>query len=82
MRSFLRRVGRLIEELKGREIPPVTVVYADGSKRIMDGGAAFHEICTNREAVKVHCENPGEQLFFDALGAGFDCTELWKDYGK
>ena len=79
MNGFLRRIRRLKEELKGPEIPPVTVVYTDGSEREMEGTAAFHEICTNKDVVEVRCLNPEAQSFWDALRPGFDCAELWSD---
>lgn len=79
MNGFLRRIRRLKTDLKGPEILPVTVVYADGSEREMEGTAAFHEICTNKNVTEVRCLNPGEQAFWDALGPGFDCAELWAD---
>ena len=79
MNSFLRRIRRLREQLTGPEVTKVIVVYSDGSESTMDGNEAFLQVCTNKDVVNIRCQNENEQSFFDALGPGFDCAELWKD---
>lgn len=77
MTDFLRRVQRLKKKLQISEIPVVTLIYTDGHERTMDGADAFREICTNDSVVSARCQDERDQSFFDALGPGFDCSELW-----
>lgn len=79
MTDFLRRVQRLKKQLEISELSMVTLIYSDGSERTMDGSEAFREFCTNKSVVSSRCHDEREQSFFDALGPGFDCAELWDE---
>lgn len=79
MNDFLRRIRRLRKQIQADELPMVTLIYSDGTERAMDGMEAFREICTNKAVVKARCQNEQDQSFFEALGPGFDCAELWSD---
>lgn len=57
----------------------VTLVYSDESERTMDSMEAFKEICTNKTVMETRCQDEQDQSFFDALGPGFDCAELWSE---
>lgn len=79
MNDFLRRIRRLRKQIEAGEPSMVTLIYSDGSERTMDGMEAFMEMCTNKDVVKARCRDEQEQSFFDALGPGFDCAELWAE---
>lgn len=80
MTDFLRRVQRLKKKLEISELPAVTLIYSDGAERTMDCTEAFREMCTNKSVVSAISQDAKVQSFFDALGPGFDCAELWEDY--
>ena len=79
MSDFLRRIRRLRKQIEADEPSMVTLIYSDGTERTMDGLEAFREICTNKAVVEARCQDEQDQSFFDALGPGFDCSELWTE---
>lgn len=81
MRSFLRRVNRLIKQLKPIAPRILTLFYKNGTQRMVDDLTAFQEIM-NGQVTGFHCHN-GEDAsdgFYAALMAGcHDIHELWAD---
>ncbi len=74
MNGFLRRV-RLLQERLSKKNPSVTLIYDDGTERLVGSLEAVSEIIKDHSIVDIRCTGEG-QSFFSAL------LESEQEYGE
>lgn len=75
MNSFLRRVRRLQEQLSAKKVHSVTLIYSDGTERLVGTLEAVSEIAKDHNIVDIKCDGETGQSFFSAL------LEAEQEYG-
>lgn len=74
MNSFLRRVRRLQERLSVKA-PSVTLIYADGTERLVGSLEAVSKIVNDHSIVDIKCDGETSQSLFSVL------LEAEQEYG-
>lgn len=74
MNGFLRRVRRLQEQLSVKH-PSVTLIYSDGTERLVGTLEAVSEIAKDHSIIDIKCDGETSQSFFSAL------LEAEQEYG-
>lgn len=75
MNGFLRRVRRLQERLSV-EMPSVTLIYSDGSERLVGSLEAISEIVKDHNIVDIKCNAETSSSLFSIL------LEAEQEYGN
>ncbi len=66
MNDFMKRICRLRERL-GPELPPVTLIYANGERRSMAALEAFDAVVSEHSIVSAESQDKTSTSFFMAL---------------
>lgn len=74
MNDFLRRIRRLQKQLEVKTAS-VTVIYNDGTARLVGCLDAFNEVLRDQRIVDIKCADETAQSFFSAL------LEAEQEYG-